>query len=60
MRQYERARAEEVVALQSVTHGLHRLFAPRHPALSLFRNTGLNLTNRLPVLRDALVRYALG
>ncbi len=60
LRQYERARAEEVVALQSVTHGLHRLFAPRHPALSLLRNTGLNLTNRLPVLRDALVRYALG
>ena len=60
LRRYERARSEEIVALQSVTHGLHRLFAPRHPVLSLLRNTGLNLTNRLPVLRDALVRYALG
>jgi 2-polyprenyl-6-methoxyphenol hydroxylase-like FAD-dependent oxidoreductase len=49
-----------VVALQTVTDGLQRLFAPTHPLLAAVRNTGMNLTGRLPILRDALVRYALG
>ena len=60
LRRYERARREEVVALQSATHALQRLFRPRNPALAMLRNAGLNLTNALPVVRDALVRYALG
>ena len=60
LRRYERARREEVVALQSATHTLRRLFRPRSTALAMLRNAGLNLTNALPVLRDALVRYALG
>jgi ubiquinone biosynthesis UbiH/UbiF/VisC/COQ6 family hydroxylase len=60
LRRHERARKEEVIALQSVTDGLQRLFAhPSHP-LSLVRNLGLNLTQRLPVVKDALVRYAMG
>jgi 2-polyprenyl-6-methoxyphenol hydroxylase-like FAD-dependent oxidoreductase len=60
LRRYERARKEEVVALQSVTDGLQRLFGhPSHP-LSLMRNLGLNLTQRLPVVKDALVRYVMG
>ena len=60
LRRYERARSEEVLALQSATHGLQRLFLPQNAALSMLRNAGLNLTNALPVVRDALVRYALG
>lgn len=60
LRRYERARAEEVALLQSATHGLQRLFRPQHPALSAFRNLGLNLTDSLPVVRNLLVRYALG
>ena len=60
LRRYERARREEVVALQSATHGLQKLFRPRSAALTTLRNAGLNLTNALPVVRDALVRYALG
>jgi len=60
LRRYARARAEEVALLQWTTHGLQRLFRPRHPALSLVRNLGLNLTDSLPVLRNMLVRYALG
>ena len=59
LRRYERARKEEVVALQGVTDGLHRLFSPQWTPLSLLRNAGLNLTNRLPVLKDVLIRYAL-
>lgn len=60
LRRYERARAEEVALLQSATHGLQRLFRPQHPALSAIRNLGLNLTDSLPVVRNMLVRYALG
>jgi len=60
LRRYERARAEEVALLQWSTHGLQRLFRPQHPALSALRNLGLNLTDNLPVVRNMLVRYALG
>lgn len=60
LRRYERKRAEEVQALQLTTHALHELFRPAWPALAWLRNTGLNLTQGMPVLRNALVRYALG
>lgn len=60
LRRYERRRAEEVNALQLTTHALHELFRPAWPALSWLRNAGLNLTQGTPVLRNALVRYALG
>ncbi len=59
LRAYARARAEETALLQYTTHGLNRLFKPADPLLSGMRNLGLNLTNRLPVLRNALVRYAI-
>lgn len=60
LRRYARARAEEVALLQYTTHGLQRLFRPQNAPLAALRNLGLNLTNRLPVLRNSLVRYALG
>lgn len=60
LRRYARARAEEVALLQYTTHGLQRLFRPQTALLSHLRNFGLNLTNHLPVLRNSLVRYALG
>lgn len=56
---YARARAEETALLQYTTHGLNRLFKPANPVLAAARNLGLNLTNRLPVVRNALVRYAV-
>jgi ubiquinone biosynthesis UbiH/UbiF/VisC/COQ6 family hydroxylase len=60
LRRFARARQEEVVALQSATDGLQRLFARQSQPLALLRNAGLNLTHRLPVVKDALVRYAMG
>jgi ubiquinone biosynthesis UbiH/UbiF/VisC/COQ6 family hydroxylase len=59
LRAYARARAEEPFVLQYTTHGLNRLFGTANPLVSLVRNAGLNLTNRLPVVRNALVRYAV-
>ena len=60
LRRHERARREEVVALQTATHGLQRLFDAPLPPLSLLRNLGLNFVDRLPVVKDVLVRYAMG
>lgn len=58
LRRYARARAEEPFMLQYLTHGLNQLFGARNPLLTLARNAGMNLTNRLPVVSNALVRYA--
>lgn len=58
LRAYSRARAEEPLLLQSTTHALQRLFGTRNPVITALRNTGMNLTERLPVLKSALVRYA--
>ena len=60
LRRHERARREEVVALQTVTHGLQRLFGAPSMPLGVLRNLGLNFVDRLPVIKDALVRYAMG
>ncbi len=59
LRRYERSRKQDVIALQTATHGLHRLFSPGWRPLSKIRNAGLNFTNSLPVVKDALVRYAI-
>jgi ubiquinone biosynthesis UbiH/UbiF/VisC/COQ6 family hydroxylase len=58
LRAYARARAEEPLLLQFTTHALQRLFGTRNPFVSALRNTGMNLTERLPVIKNALVRYA--
>lgn len=57
---YQRARREEIALLQTTTDALRRLFAAPSPLLRPLRNLGLNLTNRLPVAKSVLVRYALG
>lgn len=59
LRRYARTRAEEPFLLQYATHGLNRLFASTNPAVGLLRNLGMNLTDRLPVVTNALTRYAV-
>lgn len=60
LRRYQRARKEEIVLMQTTTDGLRRLFREAAPGLRPLRNLGLNLTNGLPFIKNALVRYALG
>lgn len=60
LERYQRARKEEVLLLQTSTDALRRLFKSELPGLKPLRNLGLNLTNRLPVLKTVLTRYALG
>lgn len=58
LRRYARRRAEEAFVLQYATHGLNRLFGTDNPFIRVLRNAGLNLTARLPVVTNMLVRYA--
>jgi 2-polyprenyl-6-methoxyphenol hydroxylase-like FAD-dependent oxidoreductase len=60
LRRFERARAEAILAMRGVTDGLQRLFAAQGGLISGIRNEGLNLTERMPVLKNLLVRQALG
>jgi ubiquinone biosynthesis UbiH/UbiF/VisC/COQ6 family hydroxylase len=60
LRRYQRARREETILMQTTTHTLRRLFSENLPGLKPLRNFGMNLTNRLPVIKNRLVRYALG
>lgn len=57
LRRYERARKEDILAMQLTTHGLQRLFS--NPWLSGLRNIGLRLTNGLPQIKSFLVQRAL-
>ncbi len=60
LQRYQRARREEILLMQTTTDRLRHLFKSTSPALRLVRNAGLGLTNRLPFVKNALVRYALG
>jgi 2-octaprenylphenol hydroxylase len=60
LRRYQRERREETLLMQTTTHALHHLFQHEFPGLRPLRNLGMNLTNRLPVLKNLLVRYAIG
>jgi 2-polyprenylphenol 6-hydroxylase len=60
LRRFERGRAEDILAMRWVTHGLHRLFAARSPAAARIRNLGLNLTNSIPAVKSLLARRAMG
>lgn len=60
LRRYQRARREETLLMQTTTDGLRRLFRTNPPGLKTLRNVGLGLTDALPFVKNALIRYALG
>ena len=59
LRAYERSRAEPILAMEGMVDGLFRLFGSRNEAVSRLRNSGLNLTGRITVLKNLLVRHAM-
>ena len=59
-RRYERSRKEDILAMECVTDGLHKLFGSSLPGVSWLRNAGLNLTNQFLPLKQLLVKRALG
>jgi 2-polyprenyl-6-methoxyphenol hydroxylase-like FAD-dependent oxidoreductase len=58
LRRFERSRAEDILALNWVTHGLLRLFGADHAIVGRMRNLGLNLTNASRVIKTLLARRA--
>ncbi len=60
LRRFERARAEDILALRWVTDGLFRMFDADNRIAARLRNFGLNLTNSNPVIKTLLARRAIG
>jgi ubiquinone biosynthesis UbiH/UbiF/VisC/COQ6 family hydroxylase len=60
MRRFERARGEDILAMRTVTHGLQRLFSLPGRLPAVVRNLGMHLTDDLAVVKNLLVRQALG
>jgi ubiquinone biosynthesis UbiH/UbiF/VisC/COQ6 family hydroxylase len=60
LRRYERSRAEDILAMRATVHGLFRLFGAQGTRVAQLRNAGLNLADRLPVLKNLLMRHAMG
>ena len=57
---YARARKEDILLMQLATDGLERLFAADFEPLRIARNIGLNLINKIPVIKKRLMSHALG
>lgn len=57
---YARARKEDVLLMQLATDGLARLFGTDFEPVRVLRNMGLNLIDKLPVLKKRLIAHALG
>ena len=57
---YDRARREDVLLMQAATDGLARLFGADLEPLRVARNLGLNLLNKLPMLKRRLMAHAMG
>src|SRR3989475_3833276 len=59
LRRFERARAEDILALRWVTDGLFRMFEANYRIAARIRNSGLNLVNSNPVIKTLLARRAV-
>jgi 2-octaprenylphenol hydroxylase len=59
LRRYERRRAEPILAMDVMVDGLFRTFGLESRTASRMRNAGLNLADRVPVLKNILMRHAM-
>jgi ubiquinone biosynthesis UbiH/UbiF/VisC/COQ6 family hydroxylase len=59
LRRYERSRAEPILAMDTMVDTLFGLFGAESPLAARLRNAGLNLTDRLPVVKNMLMRQAM-
>lgn len=57
---YARSRKEDILLMQAATDGLERLFSSTLEPVRIARNIGLNLVNKLPVLKRVLISHAMG
>lgn len=59
LRRYERARKEDIAALELTTDGLEKLFSSRAVWVAGLRNLGLSLVDSQLPLKNMLVRHAV-
>jgi 2-octaprenylphenol hydroxylase len=59
LRRYERRRAEPILAMDTMVDTLFRLFGAESSLVARLRNVGLNLTDRMPVVKNMLMRQAM-
>jgi 2-polyprenylphenol 6-hydroxylase len=59
LRRYERARAQPILAMETMVDSLFWLFGAEGRLPAHLRNAGLNLTDRLPVVKNMLMRQAM-
>lgn len=57
---YARARKEDVLLMQFATDSLERLFGANLEPLRVIRNLGLNLLDKLPMVKRRLMAQAMG
>lgn len=60
LRQYERARKGDDVLTMKVMEGFKILFGHDADVVKLARNTGLNIFNSIPLLKQQIMRSAMG
>jgi ubiquinone biosynthesis UbiH/UbiF/VisC/COQ6 family hydroxylase len=60
LRRYERARKEDIAAMQLTTDALQRLFNYDNAPMASLRNLGLRFVNRQSALKNLLIRRAVG
>lgn len=60
LRHYERWRKTEAVKMLVAMQGLKELFAGEHPLKKLLRGVGLSATNQLSLVKEQLIKQALG
>jgi 2-octaprenylphenol hydroxylase len=59
LRQYERARKEDILAMEFTTDSLQKLFNNKNTTIARLRNLGLGITNQFPLLKKRLMQHAL-
>jgi 2-octaprenyl-6-methoxyphenol hydroxylase len=60
LRRYARARQVDVISMLTATDGLDRLFSSDNPAVRLARDVGIAAVHRMPRLKRAFMRQAMG
>jgi ubiquinone biosynthesis UbiH/UbiF/VisC/COQ6 family hydroxylase len=59
LRRYERARKEDIIAMQLLTDGLQKLFSSNRVWVKRLRNLGLQLVDHQNLLKTRLIRHAV-
>ncbi|MDO4429704.1 MAG: FAD-dependent monooxygenase [Lonepinella koalarum] len=60
LRNFERHRKTEAVKMLATMQGLKELFATDNPLKKFIRGIGLSAVDKLPILKDELIKQALG